>query len=63
LRQQVSIDSAKATFFFENKNYFKNGIPEILLHVSDAEFRNLGVSRQKIYIKALATAILNKDLI
>jgi DNA-3-methyladenine glycosylase II len=37
--------------------------PEALLDVSDADFRNLGVSRQKTsYIKALATALLNKEL-
>jgi DNA-3-methyladenine glycosylase II len=62
LEQQVSIDSAKATFL-KIKTTLKTVVPEILLHVSDAEFRTLGVSRQKTsYIKALATAILNKDL-
>jgi len=62
LEQQVSIDSAKATFL-KIKESQKRITPEILLHVSDQEFRNLGVSRQKTsYIKALATAILNKDL-
>ena len=62
LEQQVSIDSAKATFL-KIKESQKRIIPEILLHVTDQEFRNLGVSRQKTsYIKALATAILNKDL-
>jgi DNA-3-methyladenine glycosylase II len=61
LEQQVSIDSAKATFL---KIKASQAIaPEILLHLSDEEFRNLGVSRQKTsYIKALATAILNKEL-
>ncbi|RYJ53629.1 DNA-3-methyladenine glycosylase 2 family protein [Flavobacterium petrolei] len=62
LEQQVSIDSAKATFL-KIKTTLKSVVPEILLHVSDAEYRNLGVSRQKTsYIKALATAILNKVL-
>ncbi|RDI52365.1 DNA-3-methyladenine glycosylase family protein [Flavobacterium glaciei] len=62
LEQQVSIDSAKATFL-KIKASQKAIAPEILLHVSDEEFRNLGVSRQKTsYIKALATAILNKEL-
>lgn len=62
LEQQVSIDSAKATFL-KIKATLKKVVPEILIHVSDAEFRNLGVSRQKTsYIKALATAILNKEL-
>lgn len=62
LEQQVSIDSAKATFL-KIKTTLKTVVPEILLHVSDAEYRNLGVSRQKTsYIKALATAILNKEI-
>ncbi|TDD76307.1 DNA-3-methyladenine glycosylase family protein [Flavobacterium caseinilyticum] len=62
LEQQVSIDSAKATFL-KVKAIQEILTPEILLHISDAEFRNLGVSRQKTsYIKALATAILNKDI-
>ena len=62
LEQQVSIDSAKATFL-KIKASQKAIAPEILLHVSDEEFRNLGVSRQKTsYIKALATAILNKEI-
>jgi DNA-3-methyladenine glycosylase II len=62
LEQQVSIDSAKATFL-KIKTTLKTITPEILLHLSDAEFRNLGVSRQKTsYIKALAAAILNKEL-
>ena len=62
LEQQVSIDSAKATFL-KIKTSLKTLAPEILLDVSDADFRNLGVSRQKTsYIKALATALLNKEL-
>ena len=62
LEQQVSIDSAKATFL-KIKTTLKTVAPEILLHISDEEFRSLGVSRQKTsYIKALATAILNKEL-
>ena len=62
LEQQVSIDSAKATFL-KIKTTLKTMVPEILLDVSDADFRNLGVSRQKTsYIKALATALLNKEL-
>ena len=62
LEQQVSIDSAKATFL-KIKTTLKTLAPEILLDVSDADFRNLGVSRQKTsYIKALATALLNKEL-
>ena len=62
LEQQVSIDSAKATFF-KIKASQKTLTPEILLHLSDEEYRNLGVSRQKTsYIKALAKALLNKEL-
>jgi DNA-3-methyladenine glycosylase II len=62
LEQQVSIDSAKATFL-KIKASQKAIQPEILLQISDEDFRNLGVSRQKTaYIKALATALINKDL-
>ncbi|MFV5687048.1 DNA-3-methyladenine glycosylase family protein [Flavobacterium sp. ZT3R25] len=62
LEQQVSIDSAKATFL-KLKAKEKNFEPAVLLNLSDEEFRNLGVSRQKTsYIKALSTAILNKDI-
>ena len=62
LEQQVSIDSAKATFL-KIKATQKGITPDILFHVTDAEFRTLGVSRQKTsYIKALATAILDKEL-
>ncbi|WP_144891546.1 DNA-3-methyladenine glycosylase family protein [Flavobacterium tiangeerense] len=62
LEQQVSIDSAKATFL-KIKSTLETMAPEILLDVSDVDFRNLGVSRQKTsYIKALATALLNKEL-
>lgn len=62
LEQQVSIDSAKATFLKlkEKEPDFK---PEKLLSLSDENFRLLGVSRQKTsYIKALSTAILNNDI-
>jgi DNA-3-methyladenine glycosylase II len=62
LEQQVSIDSAKATFL-KIKASQESIQPEILLEVSDEDFRNLGVSRQKTaYIKALASALLNKEL-
>ncbi|MFV8327577.1 DNA-3-methyladenine glycosylase family protein [Flavobacterium sp. ZS1P14] len=62
LEQQVSIDSAKATFL-KLKAKEKNVEPNALLSLSDEEFRNLGVSRQKTsYIKALSAAILNKDI-
>ena len=62
LEQQVSIDSAKATFL-KIKAKHETLKPITLLHLSDEEFRNFGVSRQKTaYIKALATAILNKEI-
>lgn len=61
LEQQVSIDSAKATFL-KIKNYTMCN-PENMLLLSDEEYRSLGVSRQKTeYIKILAEAILNKEL-
>lgn len=62
LEQQVSIDSAKATFL-KLREKIKIFEPCILLDLSDEEFRTLGVSRQKTsYIKALSVAILNKDI-
>ena len=62
LEQQVSIDSAKATFL-KLREKIKIFEPSILLGLSDEEFRTLGVSRQKTsYIKALSNAILNKDI-
>ncbi len=62
LEQQVSIDSAKATFF-KLKAKEINLQPESLLHVSDEEYRNIGVSRQKTaYIKALSHSIIQKEI-
>ena len=62
LEQQVSIDSAKATFL-KLKSSHSNMTPEILNTVSDEDYRAFGVSRQKTsYIKALATAVLDKEL-
>lgn len=61
LEQQVSIDSAKATFLKIKADTTCN--PENISVLSDQEFRNLGVSRQKTkYIKILAEAVLNKEL-
>jgi DNA-3-methyladenine glycosylase II len=61
LEQQVSIDSAKATFT-KIKNH-SNCDPKSMLKLTDEEFRALGVSRQKTnYIKILAQAVLNKEL-
>ena len=62
LEQQVSIDSAKATFL-KIKAAHTTFKPEILVELSEEQFRTYGVSRQKAtYIKALASAILNKEL-
>jgi DNA-3-methyladenine glycosylase II len=62
LEQQVSIDSAKATFL-KLKAKIKNLKPESLLPIPDEEYRSIGVSRQKTaYIKALSHSILNKHL-
>jgi DNA-3-methyladenine glycosylase II len=62
LEQQVSIDSAKATFL-KLKAKQPNLNPESLVIFSDEEFRSLGVSRQKTsYIKALSLSIINNHL-
>jgi DNA-3-methyladenine glycosylase II len=62
LEQQVSIDSAKATFL-KLKAKHTNFNPESLLTFSDEEFRNIGVSRQKTsYIKALSLSITNNQI-
>ncbi|MTH14993.1 DNA-3-methyladenine glycosylase [Flavobacterium sp. LC2016-01] len=61
LEQQVSVDSAKATFLKIKSHTVCT--PETMAILSDEEFRNLGVSRQKTkYIKILAEAVLNKEL-
>ena len=62
LEQQVSIDSAKATFL-KLKNAVKSFTAKYLLALSDVDYRTCGVSRQKTsYIKALAGAVINKDI-
>ncbi|MCG2609940.1 DNA-3-methyladenine glycosylase 2 family protein [Flavobacterium sp. SM15] len=62
LEQQVSIDSAKATFL-KLKNSIPNFTPESVLEFSAEEFRACGVSRQKtVYLKALSHAIVEKHL-
>ncbi len=62
LEQQVSIDSAKATFL-RLKNTVKSFLPKKLLALTDDDYRACGVSRQKTsYIKALASAVINKDI-
>ncbi len=62
LEQQVSIDSAKATFR-KIRSQFPNMLAEELAGVSADDFRVLGVSRQKAgYISGLARAILDKTI-
>ena len=62
LEQQVSIDSAKATFV-KLKNAVNFFTPTYLLSLDDIDYRGCGVSRQKTsYIKALATAVLNNEI-
>lgn len=62
LEQQVSIDSAKATFL-RMRSAVAEIHPEVLISLSEEEFRAFGVSRQKAkYIKCLSEAILDKSL-
>ena len=62
LEQQVSIDSAKATFL-KLKKMQPNFIPESLITLSDTAFRDYGVSRQKTsYIKDLSHSIINNHI-
>ncbi len=62
LEQQVSIDSAKATFL-KIKKAIPDFVPENIIVFSDEGFRACGVSRQKTtYLKALSQAILDKQL-
>lgn len=62
LEQQVSVDSAKATFLRMREAV--SGIePSVLIHLSEEEFRAFGVSRQKAkYIKCLSEAVLENTL-
>ena len=62
LEQQVSINSAKATFI-KLQSQVANFLPEYLVVLTDEQFRTCGVSRQKTkYIKCLAEAILEKSI-
>jgi DNA-3-methyladenine glycosylase II len=62
LEQQVSIDSAKATFL-RLKQAIQDFHPENFVIFSDEDFRACGVSRQKTkYIKALSDAIISNEL-
>jgi DNA-3-methyladenine glycosylase II len=62
LEQQVSIDSAKATYLRlrEKAVVFT---PEILVVFSEDDFRSVGVSRQKAtYINGLSQSIINNEI-
>ena len=62
LEQQVSIDSAKATFL-RLKQAIPEFYPENLSLFPDENFRTCGVSRQKVkYIKALSNAVISNEL-
>ncbi len=62
LEQQVSIDSAKATFNKLKQNV-KTIVPKKLFALPDEAYREAGVSRQKTrYIKGLAKIILEKEI-
>ena len=62
MEQQVSIESAKATFL-RLKEIANPFLPETLINISDEDFRSVGISRQKTsYIKGLSLAIINKEL-
>lgn len=63
LEQQVSIDSAKATFL-KIRNSVIEIKPDNLAHLTEDEFRAFGVSRQKAkYIKCLSEAVLAKEIV
>lgn len=62
LEQQVSINSAKATYL-KLKKEILDFIPENIIKIENEIFRSCGVSRQKtLYIKCLADAILEKTI-
>ena len=57
LEQQVSIDSAKATYL-KIENFLDEVTPESIINCSDEDLRGCGVSRQKsLYLKTLANAV------
>lgn len=62
LEQQVSIDSARATFL-KLKSKVNAFEPEFLVDLPDETYREAGVSRQKTaYIKGLSSAVLNNEI-
>lgn len=59
LEQQVSLESARASFN-KLKVLIEDFTPENIVEVTEQEFRNCGVSRQKTaYLRALAEAVLD----
>ena len=59
LEQQVSLASARASFYKLNQ-LIKDFIPGNIIEVTDAEFRACGISRQKTaYLRALAEAVID----
>ena len=62
LEQQVSIDSAKATFL-RMRTAVNKIEPLQLVHLTEEQFREFGVSRQKAnYIKCLSEAVLENKI-
>lgn len=62
LEQQVSIDSAKATFL-RIRSSVLDILPQNLVGLSDDEYRSFGVSRQKAkYIRGLSESILTNKI-
>jgi DNA-3-methyladenine glycosylase II len=63
LEQQVSLESARACYV-KIEMALGEVYPQLVLSASDEVLRACGVSRQKSsYLKALAEAILNKELV
>ncbi|PSG90098.1 DNA-3-methyladenine glycosylase family protein [Aurantibacter aestuarii] len=62
LEQQVSLASAKA-HYLKLKNHISIYTPEQLLKLSDVEFKNCFISKQKAtYLRALSNAILTNQI-
>ena len=62
LEQQVSLNSAKASFD-KLKNLIEEFTPQNSIEITDQEFRQCGISRQKTaYIRNLAEAILDGNI-
>jgi len=62
LEQQVSLESARASFN-KLKNLMGKFTPENVIEVTDLEFRECGISRQKTsYLRALAETVLDGTL-